>query len=176
MNKEQMGIDPKIKKEINEEGFEENAAVLIGKKEEMPQLLERLENEGRAENLGTYIKMHKEIMLPKEEMSQELREKIKSGSVLFYEGSVIRYVDKDGNIARVEIDEKKISSITGVRGIQEQVKDELEKFGFLLPGKTESMSILETEKILAKTTKEIQKYRGKIEKQIREKKAEEFDF
>ncbi len=36
-----MGIDPKIKKEINKEGFEENSAVLIDKKEEMPKLLKK---------------------------------------------------------------------------------------------------------------------------------------
>ncbi len=77
MGKEEFeGVEPEIKKEINEEGFDENAAVLIGKKEEMPQLLEKLEKEGRAENLATFIKMHKEIALPKEEISSGLKEKL----------------------------------------------------------------------------------------------------
>lgn len=59
-------IDSEIKKQINEEGFEENAAVLIGKKEDMPQMKERLETEGRTETLAAYIRLHKEIAVPKE--------------------------------------------------------------------------------------------------------------
>jgi hypothetical protein len=47
-------VDPLIKKEINDEGFESEtpdsgAAVLIGKKEEMPQLLRRMEKKGKTE-------------------------------------------------------------------------------------------------------------------------------
>ncbi len=181
---EKFEIEPKLKKEINEEGWEKEdeesgAAVIIGKKEEMPQLLEKLEKEGRAKNLGSYIKMHKEIALPKEEMSEELKEKIKRGlTFLSYGGNFIRYVDKDGNIADVEIDAEKISSIDIQSGkeLQERVGDELEKFGFLLPGKTGSVSTLEAEKIFKEIWKETQNYKEKIEEQIRQKKAKEFDF
>lgn len=71
----EQNINPEIKKQINKEGFEENVAVLIGKKEEMPQLQELLETEGRAADLGSYIKMHKEIALPKEYVGVEGIEK-----------------------------------------------------------------------------------------------------
>ena len=184
MSKERIGIDPKIKKEINEEGWEktddrDEQALLVGKPEEMPQLLERLENEGRTENLGTYIKMHKEIVLPKEEMSQELRERIKSGlrGLFFYTGNILTYIDKDGNIADVEIDSEKISSMrNSVRGIQEQVKDELESLGFFQAGKSMSVTQMDSNEILRKISQELGKYKRKIEKEIQERKKEEFDF
>ena len=51
-----MGVDPKIKKEINEEWFEGDAAVLIGKKEDMLKLLEKLAPEEKTEQLSDYIK------------------------------------------------------------------------------------------------------------------------
>jgi len=175
---EKFEIDPKIKEEINKEGWENNAAVLVGKKEEMPQLLEKLEKEGRAANLGTYIKMHKEIALPKEEITPRLKEKIKSGLV-FYRGDVLMYVDKDGNIANVEIRSEKISSLRRGMGIQEQVEKELKELGFFKPGESrggEGITVMEGDEILNGIGEEIGNYKKKIEEQIREKKGEEFDF
>lgn len=119
-----MDIDPKIKKEINEEGFEENAAVLIGKEEEMPRLREKLESEGKAADLGTYIKMHKEIKLPKEEIAPALLDNViknkgllwfvaekGGGEEYFYlpESIVYNFIDKDGNIASFNLDPKMLA-------------------------------------------------------------------
>ena len=127
-NQEKIAIDPQIKKEINEEGFEyggrddEEAAVLIGKKEDMPQMLERLEKEGMAEDLGSYIKMHKEIALPNTEITEEIKEKVFEQKGLIwqrnlgnnkdfnaYNNTEYKYIDKDGNIANVRIDPEKIN-------------------------------------------------------------------
>ena len=180
MEKEKFeGVEPEIKKEIMEEGFgEEGAAVLIGKKEEMPQLLEKLEKEGRAENLGSYIKMHKEIALPKEEIDEKLKEKLQLG-LRFVVGDLdeicLLFVDKDKNVARVKIMPKKIASFKNKR-VALELEEELEDFGFLEPGKIEGIGLLEGSKILGEIDKETQSYQRKIEKQIREKKAEEFDF
>lgn len=184
MEKEpKMGIDPKIKEEINKEGWEktddrDEQAILIGKKEEMSQLLEKLEAEGKTADLGTYIKLHKEIVLPKEEITPRLKEKIKSGLV-FYRGDVLMYVDKDGNIANVEIRSEKISSLRRGMGIQEQVEKELKELGFFKPGEGkggEGITVMEGDEILNAIGKEIGNYKKKIEEQIREKKGEEFDF
>lgn len=125
MNEEiSMEIDPKIKKEINEEGFEENASVLIGKKEEMPELLEKLESEGRTADLGAYIKTHKEIKLPKEEIPSELLNNIIENKRLLWfvdekdggeeysylpESIVYNFIDKDGNIGSFNLDPKKLT-------------------------------------------------------------------
>ena len=137
-----MGIDPKIKKEINEEGFEGDAAVLIGKNEEMSQLLEKLEKEGRAENLGSYIKMHKEIALPLSEADDELKEKLLKniGSFTLYSGEPkediteeLHYIDIDGNVARVDIAVKNVASL---RDTKEQIK---EKYGF---GNSEKLEVV----------------------------------
>jgi hypothetical protein len=130
-------VDPEIKKEIIEEGFEDNTfAVLIGKEEEMPQLLEKLEKEGRAENLGSYIKMHKEIALPKEEINLELKKVINVG-LAWFRGIIgkanLRFVDKEGNIAEVRIITEKIASLkeSVTKGNYfEDVEKELTELGF----------------------------------------------
>lgn len=111
-------------------------------------------------------------------MDSDFRQNNNSGLV-FYGGAIfLKYVDKEGNIASVEIKPDKISSLhsNDVRGIQERVRDELEKLGFLLPGETEGIGSMEGDEILRKIGKEMQNYKEKIEKQIREKRAEEFDF
>ena len=71
MNKWENQVDPKVKKEINDEGFEGNAAVLIGKKEDMPNLENKLESEGKAVDLATYIKLNKIVAVSAEEMEKE---------------------------------------------------------------------------------------------------------
>jgi len=37
-------------------------------KEQMPELLEKLESEGKTADLGTYIRLHKNIILPSSEV------------------------------------------------------------------------------------------------------------
>lgn len=117
MNKHEqpIGVDPNIKKEINEEGFEGDAAVLIGKKEEMPNLEKILETEGRTTDLETYLRMHKEIIIPSETMSEEIKnmnlaQPFRKGDYLitqFY----IYYMDSMNNLARVKIFPSKIGTL-----------------------------------------------------------------
>ena len=63
------------KADINKEGWEENAAVIIGTKEERENLRERLEKGEMVADLGTYIKMNKQFFLSLEdpEMSGDLK-------------------------------------------------------------------------------------------------------
>ncbi len=106
------------KEALNREGWEENAAVVIGKKEELEVLRERLEKEGRAADLGTYIRMHKQVILSGDDPEMEkLSDKVEGAKGLVFESylhsrdnSEIRYVDKDGNIVRVDIDLSKIAA------------------------------------------------------------------
>ncbi len=189
----------KIKKQIHEEGFEENAAVLIGKKEEMPELLEKLEKEGRAENLGSYIKMHKEISLPFDEISDEnLKKELKenkSNFVLMFtvksKGELL-YIDKNSNIARVNLDIDKIADIdkknkneklTGPLITEKIVRNELTKIGFsdsLLYNEVKENQEKEKQKlnleIWGKVKKEIAAHKKRLEEKELERKKEEFDF
>ena len=62
-----MEIDPEVKKGLNEEGFESEtpdsgAAILVGKKEEMPQMQEKLEKEGLIKSEG--VKKGAKYVLP----------------------------------------------------------------------------------------------------------------
>ena len=116
-NQNEMLVDPKVKKEINEQGFEGDAAVLIGKKAEMAQMEERLEQEGSSETLGTYVKMHKEIVLPIDwiRSSNDKENILKNiGLVFKIDDEEIYYIDKDGNVAKVVIDPTKISSFKNI--------------------------------------------------------------
>jgi hypothetical protein len=108
----------KDKEEINKEGWEGNAAVLIGKKEELEVLRERLEKEGRTADLGTYIRLYKEILLSQDDPEMaELKDVTEGAEGLVFEkylvspdGSSIRYVDREGNVASVSIDARKIAA------------------------------------------------------------------
>lgn len=146
-------IDPEVKKNLNKEGWEENAAVLFGEKEtgELNQLYEQLESEGKATDLGGYIKMHKEIALPKGELSDKEAQDYK-GLVWIFDVKtdlmnkdhneiaqiLCRYVDKDGAIAEVDINTDKVSSVEkglGIKGANHMnmVIKELKELGFRLP-------------------------------------------
>ena len=115
------------KKAINEEGWEGNAAVLIGKEKELKVLRERLEKEGKAADLGTYIRMHKQVVLSSEDPEMEkLKGVVENARGLVFEqyltspdGSEIRYVDQNGNIARVNIDAGKIAAYQEILGSEE---------------------------------------------------------
>ncbi|PKL72239.1 hypothetical protein CVV26_02515 [Candidatus Kuenenbacteria bacterium HGW-Kuenenbacteria-1] len=110
-----------IKKEINKEGWDDSVAVLIGKKEEMPALLEQLESGGRTVKLETYIRLHKEIALPFEEVLEEdLKKAMEGHKGEFYLSECdnlsnctdpddtswsvdLRYFDKANNLACIRI-------------------------------------------------------------------------
>ena len=147
-------IDPEIKKEINEGGFEigeegeGGAAVLIGKKEEMPNLEARLENEGRAANLESYLRIHKEVIIPKDFIDKEIErvkpiEPTKKGSFFLDERSLgskmldLYYIDSAGDLAKVKIDLKKIDTTkkdlenkTELRKIALKAQEKLKDLGF----------------------------------------------
>jgi len=158
MNPEQQ--DPKAlspeeieaaKKTINKEGWEGSAAVHIGTREELDRQREILETEGRTVDLGTYLKMHKEVAVSNDdpEMTDEIKklfgEKI-GGYLIDYRSSHatrILYIDKDGQLARVYIDTDKVAAYDGKsssypsRGYQTQhgtvaaaMEDDLKKLGF----------------------------------------------
>ncbi len=181
-NQEKIAVDPQIKKEINEEGFEENAAVLVGKKEEMPQMLERLEKEGMAENLATYIKMHKELALPNREINESLLKEMEQNRGLCWleRDDFLYYIDSDLNIARVKIDALKISSIKSVAIEGESINwnkyrsqlnkeyDELKKLGFKF------VSFMDRFPISIQLC--IRDYNKKIDKELEERTDQEFDF
>lgn len=170
---EKQGFDPEIKKAINKEGFDENAAILIGTKEEMPQLEEKLEKEGMAENLGTYIKMHKEIVLPAERLNKYVENggrKFNKGEWWWADTLTFRYVDKNGNIAEVKIDPLKVSSIKDLRAesLYNKIVEELSELFFnYTTGQTTEIRDIEIEVNLC---------RADIAKELKEKKKEEFDF
>jgi len=193
-NLEKEFVDPKIKKEINEDGFEGSAAVFIGKKEEIPQLMERLEKEGMADDLGTYIRMHKEIKLPKEEIPPEfLNTLINNKGSLWYvsekmggekykylpESIIYNYVDNDGNIASFNLDTIKL---TPTRKIIENktekqgnemymtIKNLLEESGFSI------MKQIDDAKFIGDINEQILNYQKRLEEEAEKKKKEEFDF
>ncbi|MBI2459295.1 MAG: hypothetical protein HYV53_01945 [Parcubacteria group bacterium] len=182
-NKNEMLIDPNLKEKINQEGFEENAAVLIGNKEEMPQMQERLEQEGRAENLGSYIRMHKSITVPKEKIDKHsINESHKGQSTIYWKFDNITlfyFIDKEGNIAEVIIDPTKISSmaravfkrkdgsnIIDVPTYRKQLETELKELGFKeLDGEAHKAMLFAIQ----------EEYENKM-KQQKERKENEFDF
>ena len=123
------------KADINKEGWEENAAVIIGTKEERENLRERLEKGEMVADLGTYIKMNKQFFLSLEdpEMSGDLKKKLE-GMKGKYDSSFgllndFYYVDRDGNVAKVKLDASKISAYKNVpqpaQGYNFELKDKL---------------------------------------------------
>jgi hypothetical protein len=177
MNLESMEIDPKIKKEINEEGWEGDAAVLIGTEEEMPLLRQRLESEGMTENLETYIKLNKRISLPinssylagfheGEKVKNELKSMIGQGCLSIFEGgnSVLHYIDKEGNYCKVGIVTDKIAELKG----REMTEDMFRKLGFDISDKFS--------KNIPKLNAYAQEHNSREEYKEEERKKENFNF
>jgi len=82
-------------------------------------LRKKLESEGNAKNLETYLRMHKEIIVPKEFMDKEIErvspfEPTKKGSFFLksenLDVKVLYYIDNMDNLARVKIDLNKIDT------------------------------------------------------------------
>ena len=146
-------IDPELKKEINNQGWDDGgAAIIYSSEEERDALLERLETGGFCKNLETYIRMHKKIVVPAEYVSMRNSEKFYTSTLQLrnyifrdnFGDKSIFFIDSKGNIAGVEISLNKIASYKGsdsdnpLKNIREDVlyenkriTDELNDMGFL---------------------------------------------
>lgn len=200
-------IDPKLKKEINEEGWEaqdkeSGAAILIGEKKEMPGLLEKLYTGEKTVDLGTYLRLHKNIILPLAEVRDlELKETIQKNvrlfglfTSLYGIDATIKYIDKEGNVSIVKI--KEFSNIAELDEKIEKAKkkfgmtvdnrvilsEELQNLGFVtsqrFSGSTTErtnadISCEELKEIFNKITKEEEKYQERLEKAAAEAEAKE---
>lgn len=187
------GIDPKLKKEINEEGYDENGGyLLVGTPEERDLARQRMESEGRTESLGAYIKLHKEIFLPKEEIDPEFIKEINKnkGKIWLSGGGNLgsdlnfKYIDKEGNVAKVNIDFQKISSLKdkNFTDCNNNWDQNWEFFNMVMTKELESLKFeyCVDEESIVNLIHEIHsqqgKYQGKIESEAKERKKEEFDF
>ena len=191
-----MGVDPKIKKEINEERFEGEAAVLIGKKEEMPELLEKLESEGKTGDLETYIKLHKEIILPSNEITdKELKGEVlnNKGKFLFsrsynegeYFSYFLKYIDRDGNIADVNILAENIAELKGEMDRERSEHKGFENIQFqnmqtIVEKRVKGLGFMTSESedydCWNQILKNIKKYKERLKKEGEERKEKEFNL
>ena len=187
MSKEQPNPDfEQAKADINKEGWEENAAVIIGTPEERAILRERLEKGEMAADLGTYIRMNKQLWVQQEdpEMSEDLKKRLEDMKGK-YESSFgllkdFYYVDGDGNIAKVNMDTSRISAYKNIptpnQGYNFELKDkiaeDLEKLKFRSFDR-ENRQDLEADKAIWEA---INKKRERLEKEAKERKIKEFDF
>src|SRR3989338_1320114 len=130
---EREGIDPELKRKINKEGFEGDAAVLVGKEEEMEILRERLESKGNTKDLATYIRLHKEILVPSQEFNNDEKEWIEEyfnpGSYFIIQNKIC-FLDSGGNLATVAINPDKIDDYEKIGWNSEIIKEDLKKLGF----------------------------------------------
>jgi len=172
-------IDPKLKKEINEEGWEGGkeggAAVFVGTKEETEKAREIMETEGVTENLESYIRLHKEIALSKEELEKYLQARHYT-DIVSHPGcselikNTLLFIDKEGSVARVNIDLEKIKNIR-VKGFLERDLKEL-GFKFEQPFKFSQGNQNEWQLIGGA----IMEHQRKIEQEAEKEKKKEFDF
>lgn len=215
MEKEpKMGIDPKIKEEINKEGWEktddrDEAAVIIGPdwkkaktpeeaeqfRKEVERLKEKLEREGKADDLGTYIRMHKEIKLPKKEASSDISDVLTENKgllwnvtekvggeeykYLFPESLVYNYIDKDGNVASFNLDPQKLTPTREIierkktdnsskEAFYEIIRESVKELGFNWGSQSTELITAIHEQILD--------YQKRLKEEVRKRKKEEFDF
>lgn len=155
-------IPRELKNSLNEEGFEGDeegkygAAVLVGSREEVGLARERLETEGRATDLRTYLRMHKtvcatgeelisflerttSVSLPAESLPTELSDwfrNMEKGTYFLYGfGQVISlyYKDSEGALAKVHVKFTDIDSYKVLRQwekVVDKFKNELAELGF----------------------------------------------
>lgn len=176
-NPEGMGVDPNLKEEINKEGWggeEGNAAVLIGREEEMKNMENKLETEGKAENLGAYIPMHKVVkvrdyMIPAE---------IEPGGIClgkawlklnYGEPDKLIFIDGDSNIAEVKISYRDVASLDNTSNT---LISELEELGF----DVEQVHSPEDTKEYFWVLQEIRKQQEKLNQESQDRKRKTFDF
>ncbi len=196
MEKKEFKIEPGLKEEINKKGEympdeRGGATILVGSKEEMEKARERLETEGKTADLGSYIRLHKELFLP----SNELRSGVR-GKAMAMKGSYVitkmmtgpspscflEYVDKEGNITGVNIlieniaeVDKKIDKKKGAGEIYAVLNEELKGLNFLgwPTGKREGD---DSSQLWDAIDEDHLVYKQRLEKEAIEKKKEEFDF
>lgn len=119
---------------INKDGFEGNAAVIIGNENETDNIQKRIEKEGITKDLASYITLNKEIIIPKDDVplfEGKLRKPLVPGTLIYptrisnerttsIDNCVFCYVDKDGNIAEIVITPKNISEFREDRDLYEE--------------------------------------------------------
>ncbi|MCX6779162.1 MAG: hypothetical protein NTU97_02945 [Candidatus Magasanikbacteria bacterium] len=136
-----------LKREINAGKHE---GVFIGTQEEVDNAMKKIEGEGRAEDLASFIRLHKEVIMNMEDMKQ-----VEEDSVSFFKGlsekmeamptgaayydslaDVLYFKDSIGNLAKVSVDLGKIADLRKYKDSpfqkQQAVEAELEKNGFTL--------------------------------------------
>lgn len=168
-------IDPKLKEEINRDGWEGDkeggAAVFVGKKEEVEKARERMEGEGRAENLESYIRLHKEIVVPKDKLGEFLdgrgAGKPCPGCHSFV-GDKLVFIDKEGNVAQVSIDTKKIGDLGSAN-----LDDKIKELGFRLGSPLDAKDAGAGWTIIINA---MLWRKRELEKEAEVKKKKEFDF
>lgn len=185
------GIDPNLKEQINKEGWETGkdynlkteeekeggAAVFVGAKEEAEKAREIVETEGKAENLGSYIKMHKIIKVRSDEM--ELTGNLSGETIyprrgwLMYggiKGLKLFFLDKDSNLAEVEIKVEDVISLKEGGNIVEELRNLGFEIQELYPGTCNRNE----EYLWIKD--QINKKEAKINQEAEERQKKEFDF
>jgi len=165
---EREGIDPELKRKINKEGFEGDAAVLVGKEEEMEILRERLESKGNTKDLATYIRLHKEILVPSQEFNNDEKEWIEEyfnpGSYFIIQNKIC-FLDSGGNLATVAINPDKIDDYEKIGWNSEIIKEDLKKLGF-----EEEINLYNH------TAKAEERYKEKLEALAKKETQKEFNF
>lgn len=121
----------------------------MGTEAEVAAARKRLETEGRAENLKTYIELHKEVIVPADELKKSrfkwdsgrtsgtvYAEELRGCCYINREDSTLIFIDSKGNIAQVKmnlelIGDQELSgrSLTP-RKINDNLQEKLKGLGF----------------------------------------------
>jgi len=108
------------------------AAVLVGTRSEVDQARKRLETEGVAKDLETYLRLHKELVVPSDFLKDNRYEKLADAVGYFRvvdnfngKNTDIEYIDSNGNFARVEILCDLIDDVE-IKNKQTKLKNDLE--------------------------------------------------
>ncbi len=133
-----------IKKKINNEGWDENAALFIGKEEEVSNLVEKLETEGNTKDLATYLRLHKEILLSIDDVEmqnlinerQDIVEQIRPGLLVDLRGGEnkmafdLKYIDSLKNVASSNVELYRISDYKDEHEKSKKLLKDLSDLGF----------------------------------------------
>jgi hypothetical protein len=156
----------KAVEDINKEGWEENAAIIIGKdRADLNRRREKLEKEGQTADLRTYIHMNSETVATAAELgggqildrdTRERWEKLEKGVYrMTYVGNYYDFVFKsaDGSLKKVRVECEKIAELAGPTEVKQRydphfkykrIKLLLEKNGFKIEdGASSTLEIVE---------------------------------
>jgi hypothetical protein len=178
---EEVAKKEKIRKEETKRLIDQGAdCAITGIDDKLAEKLQREHEAANCPNLETFIRLHKWIKFPHEEMSKELQEEVNNKKGLFVQsclgGRYLDYVDSMGNIAGLYIKERKIESYMRIledRGeemmnhdeLADRVTNELVELGFVNePGKFPNY------------TKEHESYFKRRFESPNKPREEEFDF